>query len=202
MALLETAETFPTSHVHEAAHSRFFYETDGYVFEDLTSLQSVVAQQRADILAYSAKPEVHTEPGEVIQKSNLAELDTTLFELDAKIGQHDGWVTMILPPLSHPSPDQKALLADYHVTDDEQGRTVLFVPTTAITAHRTNPHFYDTGHDTHPVIDLRVKTSSDPAPVHNRFTDSVQECSGRWVQFALDQVELGLLHDRAPILQG
>lgn len=193
MAVLETAEIYPNQETEQAANGRIFYETDQYVFEDLAPIQKTIGQRTADILDYSAAPEVETESGMQVQRMNLADLGAVLLELSERIGGHNGWLTVTTSHFRLTSTNEKALLADYHVKDDEQGRAVLFVPTSAITAHRANPHFYATGHATKPVIDLRVRASSDPEPVYNRFTKTYSEPTGGWVQFTLSQVELGLL---------
>lgn len=197
MAVLETAEIYPNQETQQAANDRFFYETDQYVFEDLAPLQGTITQRTADILDYSAAPDVETEVGMEIQSLNLADLDVVLLELNERVGNHKGWLTITAARSKFSNSNEKALLADYHIKDDEQGRAVLFVPTAAITAHRANPQFYATGHDTRPVMDMRIKTSSDPEPVYNRFTKTYSEPSGNWVQFALNQVELGLLQEQS-----
>lgn len=196
MAVLETAEIYPNQETQQAANGRIFYETDQYVFEDLAPIQRTIAQRTADILDYSTAPDVETEIGMEIQHLNLADLDAVLLELSERIGNHSGWLTITTAPSRLSSTSEKALLADYHVKDDDQGRAVLFVPTSAITAHRANPQFYATGHATRPVMDMRIKTSGDPEPVYNRFTKTYSEPTGRWVQFALAQVELGLLQSQ------
>jgi hypothetical protein len=190
MAILENTKEIG----FEAAGSRFFYdyEPDPYQFESLSPIQETVTQLAACMREFGRTAMAKSEAGQLQQRNNLKALEAMLAALDQKVKGCSGWLTISFPRTNYLRTNEAALMSDYHVTDDDEGRAILFVPAEAITAFRSNPHFYDTGHTTQPVIDLRVQTSSDPVSTPNRFAPA-QPSLGLWTQFCLDKAELGLL---------
>lgn len=167
----------------EAADSGFFVVQ---IFEELDGRQQVIndlaREMRNKSAALKDKPDSE-------QAERLTSIETMLDELGERIVSNEGFLVITVPAVPSPHTTWGKLYPDYLVSNSEGNEFAVFIPSDRITALRPNPHFYGNGHDTHPVIDIRIKTNDQIGQV----TSSGAPVMGDWHQIPLETMDLALL---------
>lgn len=171
MTLLELERESPENfEQQQTASEPFFYNLEP-------------AQQQVMALAAGIR-EYGVEGNEQVAQ----DLEEVLSDLEAILGQHEGWIIMAV---TNPG----KLPADYHVGVTEHNESLIIVPTSSITALSAHPRIYEDGHDTSPVLDLRIQTSQDRPTTHYSAPGEVTEqpSQGGWYQVPLESTRIVLL---------